>query len=73
MEPGNNDVNMKKAVTSSLLAILVLAGCQINEISELQEELPVRESKPFIAIIEDDGVGNETRTTLDYIGHVLWK
>ena len=73
MEPGNNDVNMKKAFTSSLLAIIVLAGCQINEISESQEELPIRESKPFIAIIEDDGVGNETRTTLDYIGHVLWK
>ncbi len=68
---------MKKVFAYSILAILVLAGCQVNELevetTNEQDVLPVLESKPFVAIIEDDSVGNETRTTLDNSGNVLWK
>lgn len=68
---------MKKVFAYSILAILVLAGCQVKELevetTNEQDVLPVLESKPFVAIIEDDSVGNETRTTLDNSGNVLWK
>lgn len=68
---------MKKVFAYSILAILVLAGCQVKELevetTNEQDVLPVLESKPFVAIIEDDSVGNGTRTTLDNSGNVLWK
>lgn len=68
---------MKKVFAYSILAILVLAGCQVKELevetTNEQDVLPVLESKPFVAIIEDDSVGNETKTTLDNSGNVLWK
>ena len=56
---------------------MLLAGCQIKElgteITKEQDYLSVQDSKPFIAIIENDGDRNETRTTLDNSGNVLWK
>lgn len=68
---------MKKVFAYSILAILVLAGCQVKELevetTNEQDVLPILESKPFVAIIEDDSVGNETKTTLDNSGNVLWK
>lgn len=68
---------MKKRFTYSILAIMALVGCQVKELeSEIIKELevlPAKESKPFVAIIEDNGVGGETKTTLDNSGNVLWK
>ena len=68
---------MKKVFAYSILAILVLASCQVKELevetTNEQDVLPVLESKSFVAIIEDDSVGNETKTTLDNSGNVLWK
>ena len=67
---------MKKVFAYSILAILVLTGCQDKVLEGIMVEqgvLPVQESKPFIAIIENGGIGNETKTTLDNNGHVLWK
>lgn len=64
---------MRKLFTYSILSVLVLAGCQVKEIMEKQGALPAQESKPFIAIIEGDSIGNETKTTLDNSGNVLWK
>lgn len=68
---------MKKVFSYSILAILVLAGCQVKELevetTNEQDVLPVLESKTFVAIIEDDSAGNKTRTTLDNSGNVLWK
>lgn len=68
---------MKKVFAYSILTILVLAGCQVKELEvETTNELdvlPVLESKPFVAIIEDDSVGTPTKTTLDNSGNVLWK
>ena len=73
-ESGNNAVIMKKLFTYSFLTVLILAGCQVKELeTEKQEVLLAQGSKPFVAIIEDDSVGNETRTTLDNSGNVLWK
>lgn len=74
MESGRIERGMKKVFTYSFLAIMLLAGCQVKELeTEKQELLPAQDSKPFIAIIEDDGLGSETRTTLDNSGNVLWK
>lgn len=67
---------MKKVFAYSILAILVLTGCQDKVLEGIMEEqggLSAQESKPFIAIIENGGIGNETKTTLDNNGHVLWK
>ena len=62
------DCIMRKAFAISFLAILALAGCQVNEIVE---NVPV--SMSFTATIEDNFDGVETRTSLDENGNVRWK
>ena len=63
---------MKKISAYSIVALTILAGCQVQELKE-QESSFIQDSKPFIAIIEDSSVENGTRTTLDNNGNVLWK
>lgn len=50
------------------LAILALAGCQMEE-----PEFITKNSKHFTATIEDSRLGNGTKTSLDEQGNVRWK
>ena len=62
---------MKKTLTFSLLAALLVCGCQVKELdNELSNQ--VVESKVFTATIEDD-FSADTKTSLDASGNVLWK
>ena len=59
---------MKKILTISILAALVLCGCQ-------KEELKIEkttEQKTFTAEIESNSDGAATKTSLDDQGNVLW-
>ena len=65
---GKTDSAMKKILTISILAGLVLCGCQ-------KEELTIEkttEQKTFTAEIESNSDGAATKTSLDDQGNVLW-
>lgn len=68
---------MKKSFIYSALAILAISSCQVNEseirVSDKQEVLPGQDSKPFVAIIDEDNVSREAKTSIDNSGNVLWK
>ena len=67
---------MKKIIiiTYSILALIVLAGCQVKEFEpEKLDIIPSKDDNSFTAIIEDVDIDNETKTTLDNCGNVLWK
>ena len=59
---------MKKILTFSVLAGLMLCGCQKEELKI--EETP--EQKTFTAEIENNSDGVATKTSLDDQGNVLW-
>ena len=61
---------MRKLFTISLLASLLLCGCQITEPEITEEE----EQYSLLTATIDDGFDNaSTRTSLDSKGNVLWK
>lgn len=61
---------MKKCLIFSLLAILAVCGCNVEDKINTQE--PLSEGKVFTATIEDNNSGG-TKTSLDANGNVLWK
>ena len=61
---------MKKSLFFSLLAILAVCGCNVEDKIDTPESLSER--KVFTAIIEDNNSGR-TKTSLDANGNVLWK
>ena len=61
---------MKKSLVFSLLAILAVCGCNVEDKINTQE--PLSEGKVFTATIEDNNSGG-TKTSLDANGNVLWK
>ena len=63
------DSAMKKILTFSVLAGLMLCGCQKEE--QIIEKTP--EQKVFTAEIESNSDDAATRTSLDNQGNVLWK
>ena len=66
---------MKRNLVFSIMAALVVYGCQIEELNDnVLETTPeeISEAKVFTATIEDNASG-ETKTTLDAGGNVLWK
>ena len=60
---------MKRLFALSILASIVLSGCQVDE----PEINNVSELKTFTAVIDDNYDGAQTKTSLDEHGNVLWK
>ena len=68
---GKKDRIMKKSLIFSLMAVLAVYGCQVEEIvSDNNTPEPLPEGKIFTAIIDDD-TSTPTSTHLDD-GSVLW-
>ena len=65
---GKNRLNMKKEIIISILAAAALCGCQ-----KAEQSIPGSNPKSFIATIDDNFSGAETKTSLDSQGNVLWK
>ena len=71
---GKITATMKKTFIYSILAVLAITGCQMEQDVFVPEEpeAAIQDAKVFTATIEDDFNG-ATKTSLDGSGNVLWK